>query len=56
MLVVDKVTGAKVRVAHISKNGSIYHLINSEGVVYRRFSDEVEEVGLWKNLSKKLNN
>lgn len=43
MLVIDKVTGAKVRVAHISNNGSIYHLINSEVVVYRRFSDEVEE-------------
>lgn len=42
MKVLDKVTGAIVEVAFITNNGSVYHLINSEGVIYRRFSDEVE--------------
>ncbi|MGA5590069.1 hypothetical protein ACPCF3_01535 [Enterococcus mundtii] len=43
MKVLDKVTGAIVEVAFITNNGSVYHLINSEGVIYRRFSDEVEQ-------------
>lgn len=44
MKVLDKVSGVIVEVAWTTNNGSVYHLINSEGVVYRRFSDEIEQV------------
>nr|DAR45610.1 MAG TPA: hypothetical protein [Caudoviricetes sp.] len=43
MKVLDKNTGAIVEVAFITNSGSVYHLINSVGVIYRRFSDEVEQ-------------
>lgn len=44
MKVLDKVSGVIVEVAWITNNGFVYHLINSEGVIYRRFSDEIEQV------------
>ncbi|MGX7328300.1 hypothetical protein [Enterococcus bulliens] len=44
MKVLDKVTGAIVEVAFMTNNGVVYHLINSEGVIYSRFSDEIEQV------------
>ncbi|MGP9025872.1 hypothetical protein ACT2B6_13810 [Candidatus Enterococcus leclercqii] len=44
MKVLDKVSGVIVEVAWITNNGFVYHLINSEGVIYRRFSDEIEQL------------
>lgn len=44
MEVLDKVSGVIVEVAWTTNNGFVYHLINSEGVIYRRFSDEIEQV------------
>ncbi|GEM_PF-4750656 len=43
MKVLDKISGTIVEVAFITNNGFVYHLINSEGVIYRRFSDEIEQ-------------
>lgn len=44
MKILDKITGVIVEVAFMTNNGFVYHLINSEGVIYRRFSDEIEKV------------
>lgn len=44
MKVLDKIKGAIVEVAFVTNNGFVYHLINPEGVIYRRFSDEIEQV------------
>ncbi|MBE9910015.1 hypothetical protein G8B49_01905 [Enterococcus mundtii] len=44
MKVFDKVKNQIVEVAFITNNGSIYQLISPEGVYYKRFADEVEEV------------
>lgn len=42
MKVYDKVLKKEVKVAFITNNGGVYHLINDEGVIYRRFKDEID--------------
>lgn len=48
MNVLDKITNKIVEVTLVSNNGTIYHLINQDGFIYRRFSDEVVELKLNK--------
>lgn len=40
--VIDKVTNQVVEVADITNHGEVFHLVNTEGVIYRRFRDEVD--------------
>lgn len=42
MKVIDKVTNQIVEVADITNHGEVFHLVNAEGVIYRRFRDEVD--------------
>lgn len=42
MKVYDKVLKKPVEVAFITNNGGVYHLINDEGIPYRRFKDEID--------------
>lgn len=42
MKVIDKVTNQVVEVADITNHEEVFHLINAEGVIYRRFRDEID--------------
>jgi hypothetical protein len=42
MRVIDKITDQVVEVADITNHGEVFHLISAEGVIYRRFRDEVD--------------
>lgn len=42
MKVIDKVTNQVVEVADITNHEEVFHLVNAEGVIYRRFRDEVD--------------
>lgn len=45
MMVFDKITGTILDVAFVSNHGEVFHIINSNGIIYKRFADEIEIVG-----------
>lgn len=42
MKVFDKITKQTVGVVDITNHEEVFHLINAEGVIYRRFRDEID--------------